>query len=118
MPHRTPFFIWIATWSSRHAEQVTLSLIIIIAEVGRVIYHGGTFRRAVGETIFCLLVAHCLYRHIPDIPPVLGVKITSIDVAVFVGLLGMHGIKRLFAFAINRQIGKSVSVSIKPKNKP
>ncbi|QMM52477.1 phage holin family protein [Enterobacter sp. RHB15-C17] len=110
MPHRSPFLIWLSAWLSRHAEQITISLIILTAETGRVFYRGGTFRRIVGETIFCLLVAHCLYHHIPDIPPILGVKITSTDVAVTIGLLGMHGIKRLFAFAIKRQTGENVRV--------
>lgn len=110
MPHKGSFLV--AMWQQlpRHVEDIFITGIIVFAELGRLLYFGGQIRKAAGEMIIRLILVHVVRPHIPDIPPLGDIHITSYDIAFVIGMLGVRGIRRLMEIAIRRQTGANLKL--------
>lgn len=113
MPHRT-LTIWPALVQllERYREEIYVSLIVALVEVGRLLYFGGKWRKTSGETLICLVLAHVVRSHIPFFPPipVLGWRLTQYDVAFLIGVCGVRGIRRAVEWAIHRSTGAKIKI--------
>lgn len=94
----------------RFKEDIYLSLIIMLVEYGRFMYFGGKWRKALGEGLICLVLIHVVRPHIPHIPALLGIQLSSYDVAFIIAMFGVRGIRRLVEWAFERYTGAKVKI--------
>jgi hypothetical protein len=111
MPHRVPtLFYALMQLFERYKEDVYLSLIIMLVELGRLLYFGGKWRKATGEGLISLVLIHVFRPHIPALPAFLGIHLSSYDVAFIIAACGVRGIRRSIEWAIHRYTGAKVKI--------
>lgn len=94
----------------RLKEDIYLSLIIVLVEFGRFMYFGGKWRKALGEGLICLVLIHVVRQHIPHIPALLGIQLSSYDIAFIIAMFGVRGIRRAVEWAFERYTGAKVKI--------
>lgn len=102
---------------SQPAEAVKIVIILTLGETGRWLYGGGRFRERAGDLVISLLLFYLIRPHIINLPPVFGTKLSSGAVAIFIALLGTHGISQVLIYVIKKRTGLDISEIIERNKK-
>ncbi|WP_336220733.1 hypothetical protein [Citrobacter amalonaticus] len=104
---------WITTLISQPVEMTRVFCIITLGEFGRWLYGGGKFREMAGDVIICLLLFYLIRPHVMQLSAMAGVKVSSGAIAIFLSLVGTHGIGQLLVFTVKKRTGIDISSFIR-----
>ncbi|MBU9866802.1 hypothetical protein [Rahnella aceris] len=103
MPYKESFWAAFAAFYNKFSEPINLLLIITLSAVGRALYTGNKGKAVFGDLIICYVIVSVISPHIP--PVVFGLQVNELDIAACVGIVGVHGMKQILAYAVKRRTG-------------
>lgn len=92
MPHKEALLTTLLECYRQHTQSFQTAVIALLCVVSRAFYTGAEWRKVLGDSIFCPLIAVLLGTRVPEIH-VHGITIDHTLIAALVGTAGMHGVR-------------------------